>query len=545
MFREAAAIYRERLKRPLEEAHCLERGGLLTEAIAHYEELQEWEKAGDLYTRIEQLEEAAAAFEFAVARWHAAGDHLAAAQLLEHKLSAIDRAADELWGAWPAAKQATQCLRAYFELLSRSGKHDLALSRVSELAGQKLEIDSTTALVEQLASLATGYPSPEVNALAADRARVKIAGSLAGAGVHRRRLIHAVSQLEPADRLLSRDCQRFLMQHSDRPVVQVARPVRPTGKCLLVNEFQLPAEVSWRSLVSVGDSFIAAGYRDRELILVRGRWDGVLLRPSYVPWRVEPQFVDSPIFLEPDRQAASQVFIHAPGCGPFHTARVFVETDSGSGKIVVKSHPALTHETIATSCCPGGPFWQLTVQHQRVVLSQYRIDGQLVSTRDMADRRSASDGVFSLLSRNQRVYVAIGNVLHLIGGHAPQQIELPDNVCRLSGSAVHSRPRVAAVFDRGGIVLWDDHEVQRIEAFGKELESPQAIFTQHGRLVVAAKDECQVYQTQDRKLIFKAIGPGSATPPIAVMATDHAQRYAVCDSEGRVAVYGIPASCAT
>ncbi len=118
LFREAATIYQQRLHRPLEAAHCLQRGGLLSEAIGLYEELQEWETAGDLYLRIEQFEAAAAAFESAVVQRHSAGDHLSAARLLEQKLHAADRAADELWSGWPTAKQAAQCLQAYFELLA-------------------------------------------------------------------------------------------------------------------------------------------------------------------------------------------------------------------------------------------------------------------------------------------------------------------------------------------------------------------------------------------------------------------------------------------
>jgi tetratricopeptide (TPR) repeat protein len=539
-FREAATIYRERLHRPQEAARCLERGGLLTEAITLYEELKEWETVGDLYVRIEQFEAAAGAFENAVAQRRSAGDHLTAARLLEQKLDAADRAADELWRSWPSSKQAAQCLQAYFDLLARGGKHDLAQKRVDQLSAQPAEIDQTVALVEQLARLATRYPSPEVQMLAADRTRVKIAGALAIAGEHRRRLVNAISQLVPADKLLSRDCQRFLMQQSARISPRVVKPARPNKKCELVKEFKLPDGVAWRSLVSGGDSFIAAGFRDRDLILVQGRWDGALQQPSRAPWRVAAQFAGSPILLEADRAAIRQVFVHVPGCAPFDTARVFPATDQFCDAVTAQSHPALSAHTLAMSCCPAGPFWQISSQNQRIVLSQYQSDGQLVSTSDVLDRQEPFDGYLSLLARSQRVYLAIDNVLHLIGGRAPQQIELQDCVKGLSGSAVHTRPRVAAVFERGGVVLWDDNELHRFEVFGKELESPLATFTQHGWLVAAAKEECHVYVSQDRKLSFKATGPGSATSPIAVMPTDHAHRYAVCDSEGRIAVFDIP-----
>jgi tetratricopeptide (TPR) repeat protein len=545
LFREAALIYQERLRRPQEAARCLERGGLLTEAIALYEELQDWETVGDLYMRIEQTEAAAGAFESAVAERHSAGDHLAAARLLEQKLDAADRAAHELWGSWPTSKQAAQCLQAYFDLLARGGKHELAQKRVDQLAAQTLEIDPTVALVEQLARLATRYPSPAVRTLAADRTLVRAAGALAIAGLHRRRLINAISQLVPADRLLSRDCQRFLMQQSDRVSPRVVKPARTNNKCELVKEFKLPNGVDWRSLLSSGDSFIAAGFRDRDLILVRGRWNGTILQPSRTPWRVAPQFVGSPILLEADRAAIRQVFVHVPGCAPFDTARVFPATEEFCDAVTAQTHPALTAHTLAMSCCPAGPFWQVTSQDQRIVLSQYQNDGQLIGTSNVLDRQVPFDGYLSLLARNQRVYLAIDNVLHLIGERAPRQIELPDSIRGLCGSAAHTRPRIAAMSEHGGVVLWDDHDVQRFESFGRGMESPLATFTQHGWLVAASKEECQVYFSRDRKLLTKATGKGSVSPPIAVMATDHAHQYAVCDSEGRIAIYRIPLGSST
>ncbi len=150
------------------------------------------------------------------------------------------------------------------------------------------------------------------------------------------------------------------------------------------------------------------------------------------------------------------------------------------------------------------------------------------------------NGQLSLLARSQRVYLAIDNILHLIGGRSPRSIELPDCVKGLAGSAAYTRPRVAAVFERGGAVLWDDGDREHYEVFGRELESPLATFTPHGWLVVATKEECQVYVSQGRQLTMKAIGPGSAALPIAVLATDQAYQYAVCDSAGRISLYGIP-----
>jgi tetratricopeptide (TPR) repeat protein len=539
MYREAAVIYRERLKRPLEEAHCLERGGLLTEAITCYETLHEWEKSGDLYVRLEQPAEAATAFENAVLKKRLDGNSLEAARLLEHKLTDGARAADELWAAWPDSLQAVECLRSYFDLLARRGAHDLALGRAGELVSPTLATASTLAAVDQLAQLATNYPSPQVQARAADTARVAIAAELPRSE-HRGRLLNALRQLVPADRLLGRDCSRFLQRSNVRPPQRVPHLRKPNFRCELVREFQLGDGIEWHASISVGDAIVAAGYRGREVVLRRACWDGKGNSPlSDKPWLVDLPFVGQPILLATDRAAASHVFVQVLGTSPFIGIRAFLPRE-GLGRLKVGSHPSTTPATIAASCCPGGPYWELARKNGRIVLSQYRHDGQLVSTRDVEDERAIGDGVASVLARHQRVYVAVGETLHLIGGHAPKRIALPDNPLRLAGSAVHTRPRVAASFASGGAVIWDYPDTASVEAFGKDLESPQATFTPHGWLIVAAKEESHVYLTQDSKLTFKAIGPGSNSPPIAVMATDHAQQYATLTSDGRVAVYSIP-----
>jgi tetratricopeptide (TPR) repeat protein len=539
MYREAAVIYRERLKRPLEEAHCLERGGLLTEAITCYEALHEWEKSGDLYARLEQPVEAAAAFESAVVKKRLEGNSQEAARLLEHKLADGARAADELWAAWPDSRQAVECLRSYFDLLARRGAHDLALSRAGELVAPTLASASRLAAVDQLAQLATNYPSPQVQARAADTARVAISAELPRSE-HRGRLLNALRQLVPADRLLSRDCARFQQQSNVRQPQRVSQVRRPNFRCELVREFHFGEHIEWHTAITLGDSFVAAGYDGREVVMRRARWNGEGSSPlSQKPWIVESSFVGQPILLATDRAAASTVFAHVLGAPPFDNIRDFLPRD-GLGRLNVGSHPSATSQTIAASCCPGGPYWELARKNGRIVLSQYRHDGQLVSTHDVDDEQAIGSGVASVLARHQRVYVAIDETLHLIGGHAPKRIELPDNPLRLAGSAVHTRPRVAASFARGGAVIWDYPDTASVEAFGKDLESPQATFTPHGWLVVAAQEESHVYLTQDSKLTFKAIGPGSNSPPIAVMATDHARQYATLTRDGRVAVYGIP-----
>ena len=67
-----------------------------------------------------------------------------------------------------------------------------------------------------------------------------------------------------------------------------------------------------------------------------------------------------------------------------------------------------------------------------------------------------------------------------------------------------------------------------------------ATFTPTAGLAVVGGGGCEVYGTQDRRLALKATGPSSEGTLIAVVATDHADQFALCDSDGNVSVLQIP-----
>ena len=210
-WREAAVLYRDRLHRPDEAARCLEQGGLWTEAIALYEELAEYEKAGDLYRQLDQPDNAQQAYRAAVAKHLAQNDYLAAARLLENKLDAPDEAIAQLEAGWPSSNQAGACLQELFRLLARLGRHEAAAAKIEQLREQSLLPRQWQLLIDVLSQTATTYPDAEVAAVAADATRTLAGARLRQADdAEKRRLLEAVQRLVPADRLLGRDCQRFL-----------------------------------------------------------------------------------------------------------------------------------------------------------------------------------------------------------------------------------------------------------------------------------------------------------------------------------------------
>ena len=153
-FREAAVLYRDRLKQPLEAARCLEQGRLWAEALQAYEKLEEFEKAGDLAARLDQPEDAARLYHSAVALARRRDDSLGAARLLDSKLNLPDDALEQLLGGWKSTSQSKACVGEAYRLFGRLGRHDAARRQLEKFVGSECSPVLVSNVVDELASVA-------------------------------------------------------------------------------------------------------------------------------------------------------------------------------------------------------------------------------------------------------------------------------------------------------------------------------------------------------------------------------------------------------
>jgi hypothetical protein len=123
-YHESAVLYRDRLRRPLEAAKCLESGGLFAEAIEEYKKLHMHEKAGDLFTLLEQHDAAANEDHTAIEKCEENHNYLEVARLWEQKLDDVDQALVALEIGWNNSPQSHGCLRELFQVLGRIGRHE-------------------------------------------------------------------------------------------------------------------------------------------------------------------------------------------------------------------------------------------------------------------------------------------------------------------------------------------------------------------------------------------------------------------------------------
>ncbi len=539
-WREAAALYRERLHRPWDAARCLEQGGLWSEAISLYSELGAHEKAGDLYARLDQRENAERAWRLAVHAHDLADNHLEAARLLEEKLNAPGEALGRLDAGWPGSHQAAQCLQQSFRLLGRLGRHDETLRRIERLTWRSLPDHAVGPLVDNLAQVATGYPDETVRRHAADATRRQAAELLPqSTPLAAEHYVTAVASLVPDDRLLARDCERFVRRHRERGTVR--RP--PAERTLtLVRIIELPGGVEWQAATCAGTVFYAAGYLGGRIVVVRGRWDGSIQVAE--GWSPGPPVLspERPLLLAPNPLATDLLIVHPVG-GPAMRWRAFPETDSFRRQLWAGTPEWMPQGAIGVARVPGGLTWVVAQQADGLVLYAYSPTGTLAASRVFPVPAGWRPPVVPLPihARAESVYLAIGEQLVKVHhDYRVERIELPDTIVALTGSQPHSTPRLAAALEHGASAYFDDGPRGHIVRFGDDLGRPSVAFTSGGWLVAAGAEQIDVYRAGERRIVLEHSLAQPRLNAWAVLATDDANHFAVCTSAGRIRAYRIP-----
>ncbi len=119
-FYEAAILYRDHLKDKQQAAQCFEKGGLYSEAIDLYLELGQKEKAGDLYTQIDQWTEAEKLYQNCAEEALKTSNHLEAARIYDQKLKDQNEAKASLLKGWHDKLNPTACLNRYFDFFQQA-----------------------------------------------------------------------------------------------------------------------------------------------------------------------------------------------------------------------------------------------------------------------------------------------------------------------------------------------------------------------------------------------------------------------------------------
>lgn len=551
-YREAAVLYRDRLKRPHDAARCLEQGGLLDEAAELYAELGMMENAADLYVRLERPDEAERLLRCWVDQLQQKGDYLKASDVLNRKLKDIDASLLILESGWSQqGASADACLKQVFGLLNQHSRHQAAHQRVLQLRDDFFELPRVPQVARVLSGVATGYPDQAVRQEASDATRVIVARQLRSSkSAEANVLLGSIIALAPQDRLLTRDCSRFV-RHKESQSRRAAKPVRRTTGISLVNSVKLNGVVDWRGAKSSGEALYAWGFIDRGLVVRRIVW--------LSDWKSHYDDVywanigsDHRILLEVASGNSERILVHAVGQAPLDP-RSYPSSDAISASIQTAGSPNwATASTVAFSCSDNGTFgWRIRAVFGTLELAGFGPRSEEVTNgllRIGVSEDALPNVPVCVCSGAKPIRISVGRIIcrPLFGAQdeidadaarlAEQFVELESEVESLHNFRDNATDCIVALFDAGGVMIPEPIHENRPVAIAEGIESPVGVFLTDGVFVVAGSKECRAYRfigTSVQKVGQMTLD----SPAVAVTRTHLLGQFAILHADGKVQVF--------
>ncbi len=542
-WREAAALYRDLIKSPAAAAGCLEEGGLWSEAIELFEELGNFERAGDLHRRLEQEKSAVEAYQRAVDRHVSNADFLNAARIQTDKLTDPQAAISLLARGWPTSPQARRCLEEIFRLRGQLGEHDAVAKQIARFAQQHRSQAQQAMFLDVLSRTATGYPDAGIQDVAKDTVRVLAGRSLLEVdAAGSKALLKSVQQLEPADRLLARDCNRYQNRLRGR---SRRAPLREPQ---LVYEVPLDDTVDWSAAASWGKGYYLAGFRDRELIVARGWWDGSFQSRRLGQPRGRLEHAPS-ILLTIGPEESQEVWLHVPGCEPLEPV-TFPATDQMPANHV--GAPAwLRPGTVAVTNVDG--FASTICEFEGKLVASFYERNQLVNSSQLqwpTEQRDTNELIalapLPLFHRQSKSFVGLGRRLIVQDSTGAQATDLDATIRSITpiGDS-RSGPLVIAT-ESGVVLLWRPLNGPRTQHLAVELDEPVIGSTTNHWLLAADQSRLEAFEIDVAGQYVTSRGTYRPFPskPIAFLATDTWDQIGVLLSDSRIQLYQLPASAA-
>ncbi|MCA9112249.1 MAG: tetratricopeptide repeat protein, partial [Planctomycetaceae bacterium] len=541
----------EKLHRPWEAVRCLEQGGLFDEAVKLYEELEAYEKIGDLYVRLEQPDEAEQAYQRAVDQFVKKDDYLAAAKLQEQKLHDVDAALTTLDAGWPRSGQARACLDESFRMLGRLGRHEAARQRVSVLGRQTLRDDRMPLLVDGLVEAAVGYPDDEVQRLAADVARVSTSRVLKRRRVNSKPLLDALRRLAPQDRLLDRDCHRFARTSKPKPVAKPTTSKQNSGGVLSfipeqIREYQFNRDVDWSKCQLTSRGFYVSGFRKKEIVLTRGGWNTDEDELASCVWSPKCNS-DRPILMAVNNLGDVYLDFGFPDFGDISgLERAEITPDDDFRNRSVAGTPGwLPFNKAGFALTPAGHLW--CIESDFKTLKVIDGSGTPLSIRELPRLEGSYDlsewppPEIPIYARDDGGLIGVGP--HLLAVTKKDVSLVGDShtpIRSIVGAIPFSSRQVVVLSEQRGLMIWRIFENDVYEAFYHPHESPTGTFMRDGRLVVVGDAGMSIYSTENEELKLLAESSYAIPDALGACQLPGTAHLAVCRKSGVIDVLSLP-----
>ena len=396
--REAAVLYKDHLKNLLAGAECLERGGLLIEAIDCYRQLNMTEKSGDLYRKLEQETLAEECYEKCIESKLSGNDYLEASRVIEEKMRQQPRAKQTLLEGWKDSLQSESCLKKYFEIVLKSSP-ETTEKEAKDIFRNKTPEFKKLSFLNVLDYVQRKKQDPDFSFAAQDIA-YEIANQSATKGNYK--VLQQLKSFFPADKLLSSDTHRYSTLNKSS-----------SDNSRFFQDIQLDKDVKWKKALWHRNQFLIFGISEGTLVLARGNWYGNL---EYYKWTSESIDKNYYEYLLPNNEVNVIVISSAVSNGL--TKKDLPKNKYFPDALFVKCPSWLQNKAKNGVIDKDGHLWLFNGSGDNLSLSIYSIEGNLI--RSIACKTDKEKAPVPDLDRNEIshwrncFYTYYGNVFYSI-----------------------------------------------------------------------------------------------------------------------------------
>ncbi|NHA06341.1 hypothetical protein G7092_21205 [Mucilaginibacter sp. HC2] len=525
MYREAAALYRDHVKNERLAAECLEKGGLLEEAIPIYIQLNNHEKAGDLYRMIGREEKAEACYREKVVELKQAKDYQKAATLTLDKLLQKEDAEALLLEGWADTGQPEACLSAYLELRFDTGNKELA-HEVKQVYAHHVPRLKRTSFLTVLADMNRRYPERQLSEASLGIAYEIIHQQVESGDTSGLKLM---GSFLPGDRLLNADTNRFIQHRLQLPPVYT----KP-------DYIQLRNNTKWYAIITYHDQLMAIGQQHGDLHFFRGNWEG---KQTY-QYLFQVRYNAPPLALLTDPGLSDQVLIVGEKIS-MHTNQQLGAYSYFEREAVLQTLDFLPD--CALACCLNGEN-DVSILHFTIhglQLSHFHSTGALLRTIDIGivdDRVNPGQNGFdpsAMVWRKGHFYYAKGETLLRINAEGQVEVlSIDAQILKLAVTGPHTALKIALLTTAGSVLITPTlkgmGEASRF--FAQDIEGQDIRLMTDNRLVIAGGKRANVYDISKESPTSEGLIDTENTI-IAIVAIPKRYHCAFLESDGRVSVY--------
>lgn len=536
-FREAARLHLLKSSNRLAAAECLEKGGLLFDAIQIFAELKMHERCGDLFARMGRRDEAFRSYLEAI---RLAPDRLTSARVLADKLGLHGWAASVLASGWPGSPEAMACLREHFLLLNRCQAEEECAIQTERLTAGADRFLTSPEDIRAVAEVGRLLSFPHLRHRFALMGRLAVANSVAKAPNEKvaRKFIECLSAIDPGDPLLKADVQRYLTRRVEAVPMPIRkrkdRPIPPSGV------LKIPQNLNFIAFGSVGGEWLVLGTE--------------ITRPTVTVHSGD----ELGIFQAQSLGASS---LSSAWFLPFHDldeVRLITSPEMNWQKRTIQARKRrvemtplrLPGDVLAVAENGAGGFCALIRSEsdtQLISLASFDGGGNCLRTRPLGWMSMPAEvNTLPFACVGDRVFLAMENQVFMledkdgVGDPKLSSVNLPGVVSNLTAGRPSKQIRVAVAWSNEVVLLSPEEKWEPVQLESGDSENPALHFMRDGNLIIASALEAKVVSVDDRieTLATLTYSKTGLFPPVGVVSLD-VSTCAILLDDGRIEIFKV------